>query len=1585
MATRVAELYAELTLRDDSLNEGLEGARDNLNQLGQASDQAATQAQRGAARQAQAYREIQKETEKAYNAARTQASRAVTATERVEVVERRLADAVREHGRESEQAQRVERQLTQARGDAERIARNAERANDNYRISLQRTEQAQRDASRAAEQAGTSLRDLMQTSERAGRSMREAIPEEGQVNRFSAALSRAASSTTQFSASGTQMGGNFLSGFADSVGDLAGKTGPIAGSLLGVAALGLTAGALLMGAIKDGMAQEKNLDLFQAQTGITEAQARKFGLAAGEAYADVFGSSVEENLSTLKLALQSNIIDPAASQRDAEAVVANLDTITAALDGEVSMSVAAVSALMSNGLAASAQEASDMIANAVGGSANKEGDLLEVVKEYSSGWKNAGLSAEYALALIEQSTDNGADNADRAGDSLREFGRRVTEEGDTIVAALNDIGLNGTDMYAAFKRGGSDAEDAFDQAFDKIRSIEDPVKRNQAAMALLGDTAGDFIGSLAQWDPSKALADFGEFEGAAGRLASTIGGNAATSVEGASRAIGLAADGLKGALASAAGPYIQDFADTISNNRAGVIQFFIDAGNAGFEAAKAVLSFVEGGLRGLADFSGSAAEAGASFLEMGANIIAVGDAIPGFGTLMGLATGDAAGKLRDLADATRAGGEGVHDVLIGAAEGINGTLLPALDQMQTKFNDVAGGMKDSAAFNDATAKMSKSIGEVGVQADGSKMKLEGFTGAAGQMVPPGLAESITKVKDGLQEQIRTGIEAGNTIEQLTAQYGGNRVALIEQLMATGMSNDAALNYINTLGLTPELINTVINQPGMPEAQYALDQLKIKIIDTPDSKTIVTEALTEEAIYKLREVGYTVETMKDGTVRITADTKQGEADVQAFIERDRWATVKLKAEFYANQYFNADGSPKNVAGPTNYGAANNGPQYGPVVQRADGAVMAGKFAAGGFNAAPGFDKLPDWATIMSPRNNLIQWAEPETQGEAFIPLAFNKRARSMNILAEVARRFGVRLINDEYNKVFNGDPSSLTADTDPTGWRALLGGQYSERSRRLGVEESNPLVAAVLGMRQMIVNGNYDGNLRALGIEEDNPLVDGMLSGRKLSFADGGIVDSLTGIQQSKFPALQVTDTYRPGAADYHGAGQAVDFSNGSGNTDDQLAFANYMADNYKDQLAELIYIDPRFGRCIKDGKFVPDSFYAGAGDHTNHVHVAAKEALSESPTQSSQGPDNRSEREKIVDTIVAEGRRRGISEKGIKAAIAAGLAETDLQNLDYGMDGDNAGILQQRDNGAWGTLEDRKDPARAAGMFYDKLDDFDYESMDPADAAQMVQQSGTADGSNYRAELAEADQLYADSVARGTSTSPTAGASPSSSSGSSMSGGLQDVRVTNFSDLVDALKQGSDASKPQDPQPWLTGNLKMYANGGIEDHSPQIARPGDYRVFGEPETEGEAYIPFAMAKRARALAIWRETGRRLGVAAYAGGGFGGYSGPDTEDVMKPRNLYDAAALATGIGFTAVSGGASLLEMAQSGKWDLSKLVPSFDTSNNDIPGLGKAFDQMTQQLQEITDTLQKGGMIQVDIDVDSNGVPSVSFTKAGLA
>lgn len=76
------------------------------------------------------------------------------------------------------------------------------------------------------------------------------------------------------------------------------------------------------------------------------------------------------------------------------------------------------------------------------------------------------------------------------------------------------------------------------------------------------------------------------------------------------------------------------------------------------------------------------------------------------------------------------------------------------------------------------------------------------------------------------------------------------------------------------------------------------------------------------------------------------------------------------------------------------------------------------------------------------------------------------------------------------------------------------------------------------------------------------------------------------------------------------------------------------------------------------------------------------------------------------------------------------------------------------------------------------------------------------------------------------------------------------------------------------------GNIvKYYAGGGFENHTAQIAKPASsVRVWAEPETGGEAYIPLAESKRDRSIPIWKETGQKLGV--YADGGVNGRASAD---------------------------------------------------------------------------------------------------------
>ncbi|MEV6840299.1 phage tail tape measure protein [Streptomyces sp. NPDC051133] len=77
--------------------------------------------------------------------------------------------------------------------------------------------------------------------------------------------------------------------------------------------------------------------------------------------------------------------------------------------------------------------------------------------------------------------------------------------------------------------------------------------------------------------------------------------------------------------------------------------------------------------------------------------------------------------------------------------------------------------------------------------------------------------------------------------------------------------------------------------------------------------------------------------------------------------------------------------------------------------------------------------------------------------------------------------------------------------------------------------------------------------------------------------------------------------------------------------------------------------------------------------------------------------------------------------------------------------------------------------------------------------------------------------------------------------------------------------------------------IDYYANGGVrENHIAQIAPAGSWRVWGEPETHGEGYVPLRRSKRPRSRAITEEIVRRLGgdpsgIEWYADGGLSNWS------------------------------------------------------------------------------------------------------------
>lgn len=90
------------------------------------------------------------------------------------------------------------------------------------------------------------------------------------------------------------------------------------------------------------------------------------------------------------------------------------------------------------------------------------------------------------------------------------------------------------------------------------------------------------------------------------------------------------------------------------------------------------------------------------------------------------------------------------------------------------------------------------------------------------------------------------------------------------------------------------------------------------------------------------------------------------------------------------------------------------------------------------------------------------------------------------------------------------------------------------------------------------------------------------------------------------------------------------------------------------------------------------------------------------------------------------------------------------------------------------------------------------------------------------------------------------------------------------------------------------GGVTRFANGS-EHHIAQLASPGMVRVWAEPETGGEAYIPLAMSKRGRSEDILSEVASRFGgtyLRAMPVGPWAGVASAASGGATRPTAIYN---------------------------------------------------------------------------------------------
>jgi hypothetical protein len=327
--------------------------------------------------------------------------------------------------------------------------------------------------------------------------------------------------------------------------------------------------------------------------------------------------------------------------------------------------------------------------------------------------------------------------------------------------------------------------------------------------------------------------------------------------------------------------------------------------------------------------------------------------------------------------------------LADALKGLNGTNISAAEQeiqFRQSLADLTSAVKDNGHSLDVTSEKGR------------------------------------KVKAAFLDAAKAAMEHAQSVaEQKNSQEAGQKVLeqdislLRKQMAAAGFSKDAIDKLTAAYLRLPGTVTTKVDA----KTQQAISDLEAvkKKVESTKGKTITVNAPTKEARAQLEALGFKIKSTKGKQVTITVPTGGQKAAVDALrraIEalRDKAVTVTT--------HYKITGTPgRQVAN-----SSSGGHQF-----EADGGVLQ-SYAGGGMRE--------NHVAQIAPAGAWRVWAEEETGGEAYIPLARSKRSRSRKIAAQA-----VRMLGGEVAWFAGGGIPGFTYT--PTG-QAVLGGPGNAKQR-----------------------------------------------------------------------------------------------------------------------------------------------------------------------------------------------------------------------------------------------------------------------------------------------------------------------------------------------------------------------------------------------------------------------------------------------------------------------------------------------------------------------------------------------------------
>jgi tetratricopeptide (TPR) repeat protein len=821
----------------------------------------------------------------------------------------------------------------------------------------------------------------------------------------------------------TARAGDALESGLEAAGEQAGERGG-EGLLAGLTAGDAAAAAAGLGlglSFADGFGEALERDALTAklkgQLGASAEDASRYGEIAGRLYVSTLADTFEDGTQAIRNVIQSGLVPADATNEQLESISQKVLALAKTFELDLGMATVAVGQMIRSGMVKDATEGIDLISRAFQINDARADDMLDTLKEYPAQFSSLGLDGKTALGIIQQALDATGKDTDLAADALKELRIRVVDL--SAAEGLEQIGLDAQQMADDFAAGGPRASAALDLVMDRLNTFPNAGERFRITQKIMGTQSEDLVKAFMAIDPSEAAKKIAGFSGTSQQQIEDLTQNSSAQLEQFKRQLqSEVVDVIGGEVIPALmdmARFVKDIWEGMPEEGQTAIQILTMAGLA-LVGVTLAFGLAQRGAQAftawLAAVQTQAAGTSLAMRTLQASMGFVGLALAATTTVMALFSSGAKSAKTDSSQFAKsleqdAGtiGEYTRKQALAALEtaglgdvaakaGIQmGDMVDALlgapgamDKVTSQFKAYSATFDNSTlvqkgfedALNDAHSALEAGREEYGrsQQAQEQHEQQTGDTTTAIKDQQKAV-EDLSKAFDELTGQFLDGRAAQrdyeSAIDDLTASIEENGRSL-DLGTEKGRANDEALEKM--VKSSYDLSKAVMEQTGsQEEANAVLVSARNRLYDV------------------LIQMGYT----KDAAKQLTEEYFR----IPAGVSTDVTANTGMARRQVADLKSDLNGIPRTINVSINAG----------VRKAFDSAFGMINFADGGVIPPRSFRAYADGAHVaqIARAGDYRLFAEPETGGEAYIPLAESKRPRSTEILADVAARFGYQLM------------------------------------------------------------------------------------------------------------------------------------------------------------------------------------------------------------------------------------------------------------------------------------------------------------------------------------------------------------------------------------------------------------------------------------------------------------------------------------------------------------------------------------------------------------------------------------------------